>query len=205
MNLSDIQKRVDRAIKKANEQALQWDSVPRKVNPFHLAYRSKTGRFVASNVEIDLMNGIGTSYEWWNIYQVIKGKHVVNGYGYSNSTSKHRYKVMSVLDKLGISYIMIDAPRGLQDLDRAAHHAGYMYGQAIVNKKHARKPSSWLIGAANRQISNLKKVGVTVTEEMKNEGIKRATEEREYKLARQKRMREARKAYLAQQAQQVAA
>ena len=61
----------------------------------------------------------GRSYEWYSICRNFNGVVVLNTYNYSSTTCKHIIKVRSVLSGLNQSYIELEAPRGLQDLDES--------------------------------------------------------------------------------------
>jgi len=57
------------------------------------------------------------SYRWWAFVKVIKGQVIFNNYRYSNSTSKHQFKVRSLMSQLGIKidrYVQVSG--GLQHL-----------------------------------------------------------------------------------------
>jgi len=62
----------------------------------------RSGEYHASNVMFDPKNIIATSYRHWQFVKVISGKVVFNAYRYSNSTSKHQYKVRALMQELGV-------------------------------------------------------------------------------------------------------
>ena len=55
------------------------------------------------------------SYKWWKFVSIIDGLVIFNNYRYSNSTSKHQSKVMSLMQTLNIKIdLELPVPRGLQ-------------------------------------------------------------------------------------------
>lgn len=87
---------------------------PRPFQPA-IRYYKKLDTFKASNVEFDPKTMVATSYGWWELVKVIRGRVVFNKCRYSQSTSMHQSKVRHLLEQLGIAIDMeIDAPHGLQ-------------------------------------------------------------------------------------------
>lgn len=83
---------------------------------------------------------IATSYDWYNIAQVIKGKLVLNTYSYSVSTTKHVYQLRSLFSQLNLDYVTLEAPRGLQNLDRAKEEEIFQWAKSEVENKYSRQP-----------------------------------------------------------------
>ena len=83
----------------------------------------KLNLFKGSNVEFNPSICEATSYGWWKFVSRIGGLVVFNDYRYSVSTSKHQWKVRSLLNQLGIEIdLFIEAPQGLQNLDDAVRY-----------------------------------------------------------------------------------
>ncbi len=75
------------------------------------------------NVTLNMNDLTAYSYKWWLFLTKIGDKVVFNNYSYSVTTSKHQSKVLGILDHTGIKIdLFIEAPKGLQDLDRAKSH-----------------------------------------------------------------------------------
>jgi hypothetical protein len=160
-------------------------------NPFELRFIKTKGIFRNSSGScwVDMINEYGTSYNWWVMVKRIKGVLVLNTYRYSMQTSMHINKTGYMLDLLGLKYIEIAAPSGLQRLDIAAAHAADLMGKAIVAKKYARKPHNCDILRAQKYIDNLAKIGVKVSKGAIKDGIKHAEEQRASRLVRLKERR----------------
>lgn len=91
-----------------------------------LKFRKRTKDYKASNVWFDPNTMHAKSYGWWDMVRRINGQVVFNDYGYSVSTRRHQSKVRSVMSDLGITPdLVIEAPKGLQDLDSAIKHYEY--------------------------------------------------------------------------------
>ncbi len=84
-----------------------------------MKYYSRLKKYKCSNLEYDIQSEIAYSYEWYQIAKRINGTMVLNSYSYSPSTLRHFYKIRNLFDSLNITYIMIEAPKGLQCLDSA--------------------------------------------------------------------------------------
>lgn len=80
----------------------------------------------------------GHSYGWYRLVDKIKGQVVLNDFRYSSQTSIHISRVSAVMDDLGIKYICLEAPRGLQNLNAALAHEMAKQATAIVREKYAR-------------------------------------------------------------------
>lgn len=75
----------------------------------------KNGIYKASNVTFNPLTCEAYSYGWWKFVAKIDGKVIFNNYRYSNTTTKHQYKVRRLLLERGIT-IDIEAPfpRGIE-------------------------------------------------------------------------------------------
>ncbi len=84
---------------------------------------SREAVFKSSNFFFDPKTLYATSYGWYPLLKVIKGKLVLNNYYYSRSTIKHVIRLYRILDLLGIKIdYVIQAPQGLDDLDASVRH-----------------------------------------------------------------------------------
>lgn len=131
---------------------------------------------------IDLVNETGHSYDWWVMLKRIKGHLVLNTYRYSNNTSKHISKAHDILKSLGIKYLEIAAPRGLQDLDSAVHHAANQMGRDQVKLKYSRIKDPQSLGYAKELVANLSKLGLKVSKDILEAELLEAEKGREYRL-----------------------
>lgn len=185
MKLTLINKKYEAALKRIEK---------RGYGRIRMKFAKTKGTFSASKCGLDLVNETGHSYGWWSMFQRIKGHLVLNNYTYSSSTSGHISKASSVLNALKIKYITIEAPRGLQDLERARLRAAELMGNAIVLNKYARKPHKYSTQYAEKNLANLRKLGITMPRKLILEAIEQAEQARTRKLARLKEKRERLKA-----------
>lgn len=169
---------------------------------FRLIYRTRRNIFVnyKESCAYDPITGEAHSYRWYSLARVIKGYQVLNTYGYSNCTSKHVSYVRSTMYKLGVDYIEIQAPRGLQDMQFAHTYCVNLYAKRIVANKYARKP----IKPTDEQelLDNLEKLGFKTTKKQVKGAIKAAEEMRRRRLDRKKVKRDRAKAYAEQRAKE---
>lgn len=99
-------------------------------------------QFEASNVSFNVLTEVALSYNWWIFVKRINGKLVFNNYGYSVSTRKHQSKVRNLLNKLGKTIdLVIEAPRGLDNLENAKEHYQFLISELIreTKKKGTKK------------------------------------------------------------------
>lgn len=129
--------------------------------------RLKTFKGCSGKAEFDPETLTGTSYNWgYRICQPVNGRLVLNTYPYSNTTVKHIYAIRCLLDHLGLGYIEIQDPNGLQGgLSQAVD---YHVRQLAANKvKHANsrpgsRPIRWTaanIGYHEKALETLKGLG----------------------------------------------
>ncbi len=79
--------------------------------------------YKASNFYFSPETMHATSYSWYDLVKKINGMNVLNTYVYSSSTSKHINKVRRLASELGIKFdLELNAPRGLQSLDRSLEY-----------------------------------------------------------------------------------
>jgi len=127
-----------------------------------MKYYKRLKVYKRANLTFDPATGEGWSYRWYSITRKIGKTQVLNTFNYSKTTSSHVWMVASVLIDLSISYIAIEAPQGLQDLDRAMKHHALEREKAAIRLKTARKPERYthLIEYHDDAIKFLKKQGI---------------------------------------------
>ena len=131
-----------------------------------LRYFVRSNLFKGSNVDFNPTTYLGHSYNWYELTKLIDGIVVLNNYRYSPSTGKHVNKVWRVLRLLGIKFIELEAPAGLQDLNIAKQHALTKYSAELVRAKYARiKCKSWEMRRAERNLKTLKRLGITFSKQ----------------------------------------
>lgn len=134
-----------------------------------MKYYKRLKQWKASNVIFDVEKCEATSYKWWIFVKRIGGKLVFNDYRYSNTTSKHQYKVKRLLNQLGIIIdVIISSPNGLQNLDSAIDYNNLrinLVGKDLNNPR-ARKS---LITRRKQLIENYNIQLNTIKEILKNE------------------------------------
>lgn len=178
------------------------DKLKKEDRNFPVPYKVRANLFSSTtgHVTFNPEDMKGYSYQWYCLTKRINGIQVLNSYGYSSTTIKHVWAMRSLFKILGVEYIELEAPRGLQELDYALLHNTRKLAQAIVANKYARTP--WHNESFYRQsISFLRKAGAvysllkkqSVKEVLKDE-IANAEKARRDRLNRQKTIREMRKA-----------
>lgn len=104
-----------------------------------IKYRPRLNVYKDANVVFNPETCEGFSYKWWKFVSKIKGKVVFNSYKYSVTTSKHQYKMRSLLRQLGIKIdIEVECPKGLQDLEsgiRYYNNLNEILMEQIVNPR----------------------------------------------------------------------
>lgn len=82
-----------------------------------MKYYPRLNLYKAANLTFNPDTGNGTSYNWYLITKFFGNTLVLNSYRYSVTTAKHVCKLRSLFIELGLKFIEIEAPRGLQDLE----------------------------------------------------------------------------------------
>ena len=74
---------------------------------------------------------------------------ILNHHSYSPTTVRHYYKIRNLFDRLNIHYVLLQAPRGLQNLEAAKE-----YHQSLINELEAKikNPRSRESANFNRRI-----------------------------------------------------
>lgn len=169
---------------------------------FPAPYYVRAHEFYGRNYGWDPTTGYGHSYRWYTLAKVIRGQQVLNTYAYSQQTSGHVGKLRRLFDLLGVKYLEIDAPQGLQDLSRAMGYAIESLAEERVAEKYARiKNKRWARWSEKRwlkQIETLKSFGVKgYSNRAMNLALKQAEADRRARLDRAKEERKRKKALAA--------
>lgn len=150
-----------------------------------LKYMTRLKLFKGCNGKLDFnpLTGLGHSYTWYEISKVIKGQLVLNTYGYSMTTSGHVNTLRSLFSQLGLKYLEVHAPRGLQDLDLCRDTMIENYAKTIVQNKYKRnKLSTKQLKDERNKIDQLKKLGIKFSEKQVKNAIEVAEIRRLTKL-----------------------
>lgn len=194
MNAKVMKKKIENAVKTHNEWLAKHSSSSKQVtarNAFDVPFKVTRNTFEGSNFFFDPFSLYATSYRWWEMLKVTKGELIFNDYSYSISTSKHQWKLRSILSDLKIKYKTLEAPQGLQDLDSALRHHEYQLAKEIVRRKYSRdgKPSAWKGEKYHTtKLELLKTLGHKTNSKRQKAALISAEEERSNRL---KRSREA--------------
>jgi len=159
---------------------------------------STEGRFSGGpkdteSVSFDFETGEARSYEWYQLGGVIRGKYVLNTFRYSSATSYHVRELRETLKILGIKYIELEAPRGLNNLDGVVQYHISELAKETVRAKYATKyKSKFSVNNSRKQLRVLESLGFQVSEREIDKAIAKAELDRETKNAS---VREASKEY----------
>lgn len=175
------QHRGDETVNWAVNEVLRLERMLVKGHPFDRTLRKRDLRFVSKNTEIDLVNETGHSYGWWELLKRINGHLCLNTYIYSPTTGRHISSARGTLQALGIKFLEIDAPRGLQSLDSANQYAATEYGKAVIQHRYARTVT-YVVGTAMARIRRLEKIGAAPTERMLEHAVEQAELNRSQRL-----------------------
>ena len=110
-----------------------------------MKYYKTLKQYKASNLVYDEIARKAFSYEWYQLARQFGDTMIVNTYRYSPSTQRHAYKIRQLFDLLGIQYITLDAPDGLQSLESAREFYRDKIAsiQALINKPRSRKDTNF--------------------------------------------------------------
>jgi hypothetical protein len=157
--------------------------------PLRFLKRRKVFVNYKESCDFDPLTGLGHSYRWYELTRVIKGKLVLNTYGYSNQTRKHVNQVDKLFQTLGLRFIEIEAPQGLQNAEAAVAHAKQSYADAIIREKYARiKSKRSLRPAQDLRDRTCELFGVSLHKGMA-ECLEKAEQARKDRLERQRARR----------------
>jgi len=105
-----------------------------------LKFYRRLNLYKASNLVYNPVTKIALSYNWYQIYKVINGIRCLNTYNYSATTVKHISKMRRHFG-YDPNIFEFEAPRGLQDLDRAIEYYRTLIKikQAEINNPRSHK------------------------------------------------------------------
>lgn len=172
---------------------------PRNVSGLTYVQRDNYFRNGRDTCGFNPETGEGHSYGWYSLTKKIEGKLVLNNYRYSQQTAIHIRRTQDVLNDLGLDYMTIEAPKGLQDLDAALAYALNNQAKRYVNNKYGRDKvtSSYLKGLETpkgQAFKTLAKLGKRATKAMMLEAIAKAETARLARLEFAKKDRAEKKA-----------
>lgn len=114
-----------------------------------IKYFTKLEVYKASNLSYCARTEIALSYEWYVLAKRINGQMVLNNYYYSPTTNRHYHKIRYLFDALGIDYITIQAPKGLQNKEAAIQYHTYLINDLKIQMQRPRsKPEKNIIRQA---------------------------------------------------------
>jgi hypothetical protein len=150
-----------------------------------LKYMTRLKLFKGCNGKLDFdpVTGLGHSYTWYEIAKVINGKLVLNTYRYSVTTSGHVGTLRSLFRQVGLKYIEVEAPRGLQDLDLCRDTMIENYAGTIVQNNYNRnKLTTKGLKIERNTLDQLKTLGIKFNEKQVKNAIECAEISRLNKL-----------------------
>lgn len=120
-----------------------------------LAWKPRKGVYSNSNgtCTFNPISLEGLSYDWWLVVRKVGPYVLFNDYRYSTTTSGHQRMLRGLLEELGIQISHhVEAPGGLQDLERAAEYhasqADYWSRRAVTGRS---RKSTYLDLAASHE------------------------------------------------------
>lgn len=113
-----------------------------------MKFYKRLNKYKASNFELDMNTLKAYSYPSKNfrgtgpyiLGMMIGDIYIVNNYNFSQSTIQHYYKLIKLLNILGIEYQTIEAPNGLQGLSSAIDYYKMKIDNlmTLINKPRTR-------------------------------------------------------------------
>lgn len=160
--------------------------------PFSLDWRPRLGVFKGCNGKLTFDPVERVGYSYFNGYEIVKeidGIVILNTYGYSTTTSMHVGVIRSLLEELGIKYQEIQAPKGLQYLNRALEEHVYLLATSTVRAKYARNPDKFKPSVQYnlKALALLEKLGHKASQAMHNNATACAEMSRTNSLAEARR------------------
>lgn len=122
-----------------NTRAETWDARD-PLQSLALPYQIRNKIFKGCNGKLTFDPATGLALSYFNGYQIAKrinGRMVLNSYRYSVTTQGHVETLRNLFGQLGISYREIEAPKGLQDLQRALEHHTFRLAEWELKDKHS--------------------------------------------------------------------
>lgn len=195
---SDLHTRVEKACKLALRHELRWfkemgwdleavdkESAEKRVRRY---YKPSLGIFKAANWHFNPETLRATSFNWWPMLAVIKGKLVRNDFPYSSRTNQHQHKLQKVLDALEIKPdLTLSVRASLDSLASVRDELLYNWAREEIRAKHAR------VYKKNRYASQLeaaKAIGIRYTKAEKAKALQDAKDDRADRLESKRKKRE---------------
>lgn len=148
------------ASEKARESYLKRSKNPLK-DALELQWGPKRKTFKSSSgkLEFNPDTGVATSYSWYQIAAVIKGKLILNTFRYSVTTAQHVEQLKNLFKQLGLKHVSIEAPEGLQDMGAAIEEQAFIYAKAFTKNKYARIKDKKSVAKALNALKLCEKLG----------------------------------------------
>ena len=125
------------------------------------------------------------SYRWYDLVKRIKGTVVLNDYRYSQQTSGHIWKTRDVLRTLGIKFVELEAPRGLQNLDAALAYELETQAARVIASKYGRDKRKMKYAIQDtKALKLLARLGFKASKKMKSSALETAEQNRRDKNER---------------------
>lgn len=168
MYVKNLEKKLHAIASKSRKLRMKLGMTEKAATPLKgalsLEWGPKRGTFKATNLEFDPRTGEARSYQWYSISRVFKHTLVLNTYRYSVTTAKHVRKLRFLFDRLGLKYIEIEAPKGLQNIEAAVARHISLYAHAFVREKYARIKRPYSLKHALTQLNNCRRLGGIFTD-----------------------------------------
>lgn len=162
-----------------------------------IPYRPRLNKFKKPNLVFCPETGEARSYEWYILGKVINGRYVLNDYNYSQTTAGHASELRTTLNILGVDYISIEAPQGLQDLNSALDLYLKRIATKMVEIEHgAAITKNWrlkYIEIQKNNIETLKSLNTPLMAYNLDEYLSKARADREKRLEQGRLAREAKR------------
>jgi hypothetical protein len=116
------------------------ETLQKQDRKFSIPYKVRSNLFSSStgHVTFNPSDMRGYSYQWYCLTKRIGGVQVLNNYGYSSTTNKHIWAMRRLFRQLGITWMELSAPQGLQDLNLALGYHVRQLAKIIVANRYAR-------------------------------------------------------------------
>jgi hypothetical protein len=166
-------------------RAIEYKKRAESATGLRVPYRPRLGIFKTdARLTFDPNTLDGRSYSWYLISKKIKGHLVLNTYAYSMVTSGHSNSLRGLFKQLGLKFVEIEAPQGLQCLDIAAKRHAELYAKAVVENKYARVKSPARVRFELARLKRVKSLGGKISAKEIKAAIAYAETERSERLAR---------------------
>jgi hypothetical protein len=124
-------------------------------------YYKRLKKYKSSNFEFDLASQNATSYGWWDLMNVQKGKVVFNTYIYSISTAKHIGNLHSIVNALGLkSVIYVNSAVNIKNSDWIETYSRKLTKEILLIETtiDRKRNKSWYMRQLKQYKTELKKL-----------------------------------------------